>query len=324
MIVKKEGKYLYYNEAKVINLKYCVKVLLNMMYQIWYKILYFFIRPETVKNTKYNASICAIFRDEALYLKEWIEFNRLVGVEHFYLYNNFSKDHYLDVLQPYIDSGIVSLKDWPVKQGQMSAYQDFFDTHAHETKWVGLIDIDEFVIPNKHNNIYDFLKGFENRPSVIIYWKVMGSGGKLSRSLDGLVTEDLVIGHRKYVDIGKCFFNTKYEYTPNYKRNGHMHFMWAKCKGIMLPPVNVFDRICSYGVNPVPNDDMPVQINHYLIKTYQEYFDKKAKRGGGVHDISMHNVDYYYRNEMKSQKADYSAYKYLVKLKLSMGISDKK
>lgn len=29
-------------------------------------------------------AVCAIFRDEAPYLAEWIEFHRLVGVEHFY------------------------------------------------------------------------------------------------------------------------------------------------------------------------------------------------------------------------------------------------
>lgn len=33
-------------------------------------------------------SICAIFKDEAPYLPEWIEFHRSVGVERFFLYDN--------------------------------------------------------------------------------------------------------------------------------------------------------------------------------------------------------------------------------------------
>ena len=37
---------------------------------------------------KYKLSICAIFKNEANYLKEWIEYHRMVGVEHFYLYNS--------------------------------------------------------------------------------------------------------------------------------------------------------------------------------------------------------------------------------------------
>ena len=37
-------------------------------------------------------SVCAIYRDEAHYLAEWIEFHRLVGVERFFLYNNGDRE----------------------------------------------------------------------------------------------------------------------------------------------------------------------------------------------------------------------------------------
>ena len=37
-------------------------------------------------------AICAVYRNEAPYLREWIEFHRLVGVERFFLYNNRSTD----------------------------------------------------------------------------------------------------------------------------------------------------------------------------------------------------------------------------------------
>jgi hypothetical protein len=43
---------------------------------------------------KHYLSICAIFKDEAPYLQEWIEFHRLLGVEKFYLYNNNSRDNF--------------------------------------------------------------------------------------------------------------------------------------------------------------------------------------------------------------------------------------
>ena len=42
---------------------------------------------------KVTLAIAAIFRDEAPYLKEWIEFHRAVGVERFYLFDNLSTDH---------------------------------------------------------------------------------------------------------------------------------------------------------------------------------------------------------------------------------------
>ena len=58
-------------------------------------------------------SVGAIFRDEADYLQEWIEFHRLVGVERFFLYDNGSVDDWRTVLAPYMRDGIVDVHDWP-------------------------------------------------------------------------------------------------------------------------------------------------------------------------------------------------------------------
>ena len=58
------------------------------------------------------------------YLKEWIEYHKIVGIQHFYMYNNNSNDDYLAILQPYIEAGDVTFLNWPYEQGQMSAYRD--------------------------------------------------------------------------------------------------------------------------------------------------------------------------------------------------------
>lgn len=318
-MILKENKFFIFDRPKKINTKYVIKWLIHKIQRLYYSIFYLLIHPKYKTDTKYNVSVCAIFRDEADYLKEWIEYHRIVGVQHFYLYNNFSVDDYESVLSPYIEQGIVTLKEWPIKQGQYAAYEDFFNKHSSETKWVCLIDIDEFIVPNTLNNIYDILKKFENKACVIAYWKVFGSSGMIKRKKNSLVTEDFTLGYRKYIDIGKVFFNTKFEYDLSCEKGNDMHSMWAKYKGVKVPPVNIFNKICTHGFNPVNFSIMPIHINHYIIKSYSEYLEKKAKRGGGVHDISMHNMDYYFRNEMNSQTADYSAYKYLVKLKTVMG-----
>ncbi len=38
------------------------------------------------------ASLCCIIRDEAKYLAEWIEYSRMIGVDHFFLYDHNSTD----------------------------------------------------------------------------------------------------------------------------------------------------------------------------------------------------------------------------------------
>ena len=47
----------------------------------------FFLRHPKY-NKKYKISICGIFKNESCFLKEWIEYHEILGVEHFYLYNN--------------------------------------------------------------------------------------------------------------------------------------------------------------------------------------------------------------------------------------------
>jgi hypothetical protein len=54
-----------------------------------------------------KTAVAAIFRDEAKYLKEWVEFHLLVGFDLLYMFNNLSQDNYLEVLNPYIESGQV-------------------------------------------------------------------------------------------------------------------------------------------------------------------------------------------------------------------------
>lgn len=106
---------------------------------------------------KYQLSACAIFQDEAPYLKEWIEFHRLVGVEHFYLYNHRSRDHYREVLKPYILSGVVELIDKPkvanrimvFNRLQCKCYNECLAKTRGISKWVAFIDIDEFLFPCK-------------------------------------------------------------------------------------------------------------------------------------------------------------------------------
>mgnify|MGYP002617198365 CR=1 FL=1 len=92
-------------------------------------------KKRDMAERQYKVSIGAIFKNEALYLKEWIEFHRIVGVEHFYLYNNNSDDNYREVLEPYIKRNIVTLVDWPKNQAQIEAYKDCISMQKKRAGW---------------------------------------------------------------------------------------------------------------------------------------------------------------------------------------------
>ena len=60
-------------------------------------------------------SVMAIFKNETMNLKLWIEHYLWQGVEHFYLIDNGSNDNPLSILQEYIDNGIVTYYFLPEK-----------------------------------------------------------------------------------------------------------------------------------------------------------------------------------------------------------------
>lgn len=317
-MIQKEDKYFILDFPRELGLRYYIREFrkkLKLPFLRWK--LERQVPKDTVKK-KYNVSICAIFRNEAPYLKEWIEFHKIVGVEHFYLYNNFSDDNYKEVLLPYVKDGTVDLKEWPYEQGQMQAYQDCIAKYSGQTKWIGFIDLDEFVVPIKYNSIYEFLRKFEkNRPSVLLYWRLFGTSGKLDRDRNTLIIEEFTSCWPKYDTVGKCFFNTKYEYVFDGKYNTDMHAFWGKYKGVFLPPVNFEDRMVVGDRNIVHTNDFPIQINHYFTKTYQEYLEK-VSRGDAFFSLNPRNEAYFYRHEMLCTGKETKIYKYLVKLKLAM------
>lgn len=316
-MIKTESRYLIFDRPRNVSFKYFLKSLIGSFLSPMYKLKLNLFCPSKKRNLKYTVSVCAIFKDEARYLKEWIEFHKLVGVEHFYLYNNFSSDDFLSVLKPYIDSETVTLTDWPIEQGQMAAYKDCVQKYQNETQWIGFIDIDEFVCPNKFDKIGEFLSKFKKRPIVIIYWRYFGSSGLLNRDKNSLVIESFFSCWDKYADIGKCFYNTDYDYASDMKGNEWMHYRWGKFKNHKLPPVNAFDKPCIFGLNPVKTNKMPIQINHYLLKSYEE-FKRKEKKGDACFKDNGHNFNYFREHEHFSQSADFHIVRYITELKINM------
>jgi hypothetical protein len=153
-----------------------------------------------LKNPNYYLALVAIFRDEAPFLKEWIEFYRLVGVEHFYLYNHLSKDEYAEVLEPYIKEGIVELynvtkepsniQEWNKIQTQ--AYSAVAKLSADQTEWLMMVDTDEFLFPVQEHNLANALKNYDDYASVSVNWEIFGSSDVQTIPRNKLLIETLL------------------------------------------------------------------------------------------------------------------------------------
>lgn len=315
---KAETKYFILDTVEKPGMKDKLRIFKCLVHSLWYQFIGAFVRTHSVEK-KYKVAVCTIFKDEAIYLREWIEFNRVVGVEHFYMYNNNSSDNFSEVLMPYVEKGIVTLTDWPQNQAQMQCYQDCVEKYKDEAQWIGFIDADEFIVPQTYESIYSFLKQFEKkRGAVKIHWKMFSSGGMLSRDTDGLVTEDFVVCWPKYSTLGKCFYNTNFDIDFGSVRNKALHHTcWTRINGPEFPPVNALDRFCFGRGLRISSHHHPIQINHYYSKSYEEYKQKIIK-GDVFHKVNPHDDAYFFLREQEGSAVDYSAYRYMLKTKLSL------
>ena len=132
-------------------------------------------------SKKYKLSVCAIMKNEAPYLIEWLEFHKLVGVEKFYLYDNGSTDNTFDLVDDYVQSGDVVFHNWPTVPGQMSAYDHCLQTYRAASEWMAFIDLDEFLFASEKNDLRDILDEFVEFPGVGVNWLVFGSSGHKTR-----------------------------------------------------------------------------------------------------------------------------------------------
>ncbi len=121
---------------------------------------------------QYDLAICAISKDDEPYLKEWIEFHKLVGVQHFYIYCHGNWDRYSEVLKDYIESEEVDLlstqdyTDPAFNTVQCQSYTDLLVKVRHKVKWLAVIDIDEFLFSPTEHNLQTFLSKYEKLPNV--------------------------------------------------------------------------------------------------------------------------------------------------------------
>ncbi len=295
----------------------------------WYFLL--FVARLTTKSShkQYHSSICAIFKDEGLIMKEWIEYHKILGIEHIYLYNNNSTDESLSILLPYIQDNYVTLIDWPVPTpAQVLAYQHFRDFYWEETEWVAFIDLDEFICPKYVLDISDWLDQYKNYPCVTMYWRMFGSSGLIAHDTSKLCIEQYTICWDRYNEIGKPFFNTRFKAQKASLKNIHELPAVVNILGhnFIIPPINEFRFFCRYRSNRVgfkSMKDFSLQLNHYATKSYNEYFITRRKRGDVNGFANNTSVKSYLYTQQFSIVEDKTIFRFIPFLKVNInGNSD--
>lgn len=279
------------------------------------------------RKMRYRISLCLIFKNEAPFLKEWIDYHLTIGIDHFYLYNNNSEDDFLPAIKQYIDEGIVSLIEWPEQNSQFKAYKDCYDRFRNESNWISFLDADEFLCPKYESDINKWLLRFDKYHAVNIQWLMFCTGGQIKHDDEQNVIEQYHGCWEDFWTHGKCLINTRFDIANFNTWYVHHHtYMFRRIWGwrMILPAVNQFGYICTvdktWGGGKNKRSNATIQINHYFTKSWENWSKKMHSTDVLFAKNPKSDINYFYKYEDKCVDRDYIIARFLIRMKLKQGI----
>ena len=227
--------------------------------------------------------LCCIGRRENDYIREFVEYNKVLGFTNICLYdNNYDgEEDFHDVIGDYISDGYVILKDYRNRKVcQLDAYNECYKTYGNDYDWIAFFDIDEFMFINCNKTLGEYLA----RPEFIEYdmihinWLLFGDGGQTKSDGRGLlqrIVQPLDLNHITFYSFPDNFHcksiirgglaEVKWNCTPHTPTNG------IKC-------CNSYGLPCDGNSPFTPYDYRNAGLRHFTTKTAEEYA-VKVKRG---------------------------------------------
>lgn len=248
-------------------------------------------------SPQHYLAVCAIAKDEGPYFKEWIEWHLSQGVEKFYIYDNESTDGTRDILDPYIQKGIVEYNAWPGYRRQLAAYDDCLARHRYDAHWIAIIDLDEFVVPLQDTSIPDFLNRFDDFAAVEINWLVYGSGGQKSKS------PAPVMERFRFHSTSDHPLNRFVKSIINPRKVYNMIGCHEAARITGVSADSHGQPIRKHFKERQPQHDV-IRINHYAVRSFEE-FQEKQRRGrasGRETTVELSYFTKYDLNDVEEQR----------------------
>lgn len=203
-----------------------------------------------------RVALVCIAKDEDNYIEEWVNYHKKLGFDSIFIYENDW------------DCGIVNSHVFKIKcngsKQQIPSYNQFIINYKSEYDWAAFLDVDEFLVLKKHNNVKDFILDYANEDAIGVNWVFFGDNGLNDENDFGVLNRftKRQIGPNQHIKSIVKLKNTNNMYVHNHS---------GKCVDTNLKRID----------NSPFNVDGPLdvaQINHYFVKTKNEFI-KKINRG---------------------------------------------
>lgn len=234
----------------------------------------------------YDLAVVSIMKCEGPYVKEWLDYHLLAGVDHFFIYDNDSPDNQREVVKPYVDAGLVTYIFYPGQARQYEAYNAAVRDYRYFCRYMAFIDGDEFIFPQSDRSIVEVVDEiFEKHPkAAALGANIFTYGSNYQDKAD--YTKGVLERFTRRASVDD---------TPIFEVNG-LHGGTAHISTIANPRRIDFFGNPHYAIYIVRNfainengDKIPffsnypptvkkIVMNHYSVKSREEY-EGKIRRG---------------------------------------------
>lgn len=214
----------------------------------------------------YNFVVCSVFKNESHILNEWISHYLYHGADHIFLVNDNSTDDYQKIIEKYNSKVTLFHNDIQTTNvGRQSLINNkYFLPLQSTSKWLAILDMDEFLYSPGEINIPTVLEKYKEYSQICVDWLMFGSNGNLYQP--GSVCEG---------------FKTRVIMSPEFKKTeAYSYKSIVKCGFINSFDVHAHNMSGST-IHLEYKEDMPsdLVINHYNVQSLDFYMRVKATRG---------------------------------------------
>lgn len=254
--------------------------------------------------------ICAIAKNEHLYINDWVKYHINLGFDHIYVFDN--DDLNAQFIGDFIDKDLIDKISFIDVRGmhkqwfQQKCYNKFYQANKDNFSWCAFIDIDEYIVLRDWKNIREMLsdKCFDDFLSIKLRWHMYGDDDVIKRDLS----------------IPPINFFKNYLETSEYKSHGkqitrgalqnaaiHNHCCFinnAIVGQCTTSGIRCFEENGAFDINHKLSD--AAFINHYMTKTLDEFLHQKFGRSDAMFEKRITSLDYFWRiNKKTPEKLKY-------------------
>ena len=233
-----------------------------------------------------NLGIICIAKDEDHYIDEWLKYHFKLGINRVFVYQNNwryagDKSQYNNV-------------EWIAFDGeymQMKAYNDFIDNRSSDVDYAGFFDVDEFLCLKKDYDAQSFFNRYNDYYGFCVNWRLFGDNNLKSVDNNWSVIKRFTRCQKTLDKHVKTFLNMKMCHKMFHFVNPH--FVDASLQYDVIVD-STKTRYVHGPFNENASNDI-VQLNHYNVKTFEEYQMKMAR---GRADCTPDHPLYHYNLQL--------------------------